>query len=152
MLVECGDDVFEVGAGGEAEGFAVFYDGVEHGIIFACFFASEEEPVFRPEFRRANRIFNKVIINVQFPIFQIAHEAVPLAEGIGDGCPNAAFWAMFGLLMNEGFVDFGNDGCGVLLSYSPSFIRWGVGFFKVFFNFVEGLDVADELSPPIAGV
>ncbi len=82
---QAGENVFEVISRYDAEATAVFHDGVEDCGFLAGGFVADEQPVLGSKLRRANGVFDEVVVDLDAPIAQIGFEVGPLVESVGDG-------------------------------------------------------------------
>ena len=82
---QAGEHVREVFLGVDAQPTAVFHDGVEDGAFLTGLLIAEEQPVFRTNFGRANRVFHKIVANFHPAIGKISFEVGPLVDGVADG-------------------------------------------------------------------
>ena len=162
-LVKGGDgaalqDVVEVGQGIKAAAAGAFDEGVEDGGGFAGFGIADEEIVFLPKGGGADPVFDEVVVDFDAAVLQIAGQAVPLAEGVGEGLAEGAFGqvAAAGFEFEEGAFDPAQDGRGLNLTDAET--GFGTGFFVVrvglaqfFLDLIEMLDLPQEPAGPLRG-
>ena len=153
-LIEGGDgtaaqDVVEVGLGVEAAATGAFDEGVVDGGGFAGFGIADEEIVLFADGAGSDGVFDEVVVEFDPAVFQIAGEAVPLAEGIVEGLAKGAFGQVpsAGFEPEQGVFHPPQDGDGLDLTKAlPGF---GAGLFAVRVGLAQGfLDLIEVLDLP----
>lgn len=152
-LVQGGDgaaaqDVVEVGEGVEAAAAGAGDEGVEDGGGFPGFGVADEQVVFLPDGAGADGVFDEVVVQFDPAVFQITGEAVPLAEGVGEGLAKLAFGKVTGAAFEpeQGFFHPLQDGRGLglpdhLTDFGTGGFPVPVGLAQGFFDLIEVLDL-----------
>lgn len=84
-------DPFEVGKRISAMTPHLLDEGVDHRAAPAGVLASDEQPVLRAQFGRADRSFGEVVVQLDLAVEEAGLQVIPLVKGIGERFTKEAF-------------------------------------------------------------